>query len=135
MKKRICVLQVTPENPNQEHVKFFNTDDCDFYFVTHDVYHEDALQFCPNTTWTDTRNILAKNVPKNYDIKLFPEQISINYLISLDKFELVTPNMFEASIEFDIESKRQTVNLIKQPDFIENVRVYPKKVEYFLIKK
>jgi len=71
MKKRLCVLQVTPSHPNPEHVKFFSGDDCDFYFVTHDDPHEDAMEFCPNTTWTDTRNILAKNVPKNYDYYAF----------------------------------------------------------------
>ena len=71
MKKRLCVLQVTPTHPNPEHVKFFNTDDCDFYFVTHDEPHKEAMQFCPDTTWTDTRNILAEKVPKNYDYYAF----------------------------------------------------------------
>ena len=70
--KRLCVLQVTPETPNQEHVELFsNKPDCDFYFVTHDAPHPDALQYCPNTTWTDTRNILAEMVPKNYDYYAF----------------------------------------------------------------
>ncbi len=71
MKKRLCVLQVTPSAPNPDHVKFFSGDDCDFYFVTHDEPHEDAMEFCPNTTWTDTRNILAEKVPKNYDYYAF----------------------------------------------------------------
>lgn len=65
MKKRLCVLQVTPEKPNPKHKEYFNTKDCDFYFVTHDEPHPDAMEFCPNTTWTDTRNILADKVPKN----------------------------------------------------------------------
>ena len=70
--KRLCVLQVTPEAPNQEHVELFsNKPDCDFYFVTHDAPHPDALQYCPNTTWTDTRNILAEMVPKNYEYYAF----------------------------------------------------------------
>ena len=72
MKKRLCVLQVTPENPNQKHVELFsNKDNCDFYFVTHDAPHKDALKYCPNTTWTDTRNVLAEMVPKNYDYYAF----------------------------------------------------------------
>jgi hypothetical protein len=50
---------------------FFNKSNCDFYFVTHDAPHQDALQYCPNTTWTDTRNILADKVPKNYDYYAF----------------------------------------------------------------
>mgnify|MGYP001270555615 CR=1 FL=1 len=70
--KRLCVLQVTPAVPNPEHVEYFaNKEQCDFYFVTHDEDHPDALKFCPNTTWTDTRNILAELVPKQYDYYAF----------------------------------------------------------------
>ena len=72
MNKRFCVLQVTPEKPNPEHVALFaNKEDSDFYFVTHDSLNPDALQYCPNTTWTDTRNILAAQVPKNYEYYAF----------------------------------------------------------------
>ena len=72
MRKKLCILQVTPECPNPAHVEMFqNKDNIDFYFVTHDAEHKEALQFCPNTTWTDTRNILAEKVPKNYDYYAF----------------------------------------------------------------
>jgi hypothetical protein len=66
--KRLCILQITPAVPTQEHIDLFsNKEDCDFYFVTHDAPHKDALQYCPNTSWTDTRNILIEKVPKMYD--------------------------------------------------------------------
>ena len=71
MRKRLCVLQVTPEKPNPKHKEYFNTKDCDFYFVTHDSPHHDALKFCPNTKWAETRNILVELVPKNYDYYAF----------------------------------------------------------------
>ena len=67
-RKKLCILQVTPSEPTKEHVDLFaDQEQCDFYFVTHDNPHNEALQFCPNTTWTDTRNILTSEVPKNYD--------------------------------------------------------------------
>lgn len=70
--KRICVLQVTPEKPNPDHVEFFsNKEQCDFYFVTHDAPNDKALKYCPNTTWVDTRNILADMVPKEYEYYAF----------------------------------------------------------------
>ena len=70
--KRLCVLQVTPEQPNPDHVRFFeNKDNCDFFFVTHDADNEKALKYCPNTTWVDTRNILADMVPKEYEYYAF----------------------------------------------------------------
>jgi len=71
MKKRICALQVTPSEPNSEHVNIFNSEDSDFYFVTHDKENSLALKFCPNTTWVDTRNILAEMVPREYEYYAF----------------------------------------------------------------
>jgi hypothetical protein len=72
MKKRLCILQVTPSLPNEKHVELFSEkDNCDFFFVTHDDPHDDALKFCPNTTWTDTRNVLAELVPKEYEYYAF----------------------------------------------------------------
>ena len=45
MKKRLCVLQVTPSEPNLEHVRLFDQkENCDFYFVTHDEYNEKSLK-------------------------------------------------------------------------------------------
>lgn len=78
--KRLCVLQVTPEDPNPEHVELFSEkENCDFFFVTHDKPHSKALEFCPDTTWTDTRNILADKVPKEYDYYAF---IDYDYVLN-----------------------------------------------------
>lgn len=66
MNKRLCVLQVAPSKPNGDHVEYFkNKDDCDFYFVTHDEENPDAMRFCPNTTWSETRDLLVELVDKN----------------------------------------------------------------------
>lgn len=79
MRKRLCVLQVTPEIPNQDHVNYFrDKEDCDFYFVTHDAEHEDALKFCPNTKWAQTRDTLCELVPKKYDYYAF---IDYDYIL------------------------------------------------------
>tara|TARA_R110000824_G_scaffold58774_1_gene158539 strand:- start:1193 stop:3142 length:1950 start_codon:yes stop_codon:yes gene_type:complete len=70
--KKICVLQITPHTPSPEHIKLFSDkENSDFYFVTHDKAHPDALKFCPNTKWAETRNILAELVPKKYDYYAF----------------------------------------------------------------
>ena len=66
--KKLCVLQVTPQNPTADHIKMFaNKPDSDFYFVTHDEPHADALQYCPDTTWAETRNTLVELVPTEYE--------------------------------------------------------------------
>jgi len=102
MKKRLCVLQVTPENPNPDHVEYFkDKDDCDFYFVTHDAEHPDALKYCPNTTWVDTRNILAAEVLKKYDYYAF---IDYDYILrpqhDLDALEQILADLdiFEPAV-------------------------------------
>jgi|TARA_B100001094_G_scaffold325472_1_gene379854 hypothetical protein len=68
MNKRLCILQITPEKPNPVHISYFkDKPDCDFFFLTHDAEHPDALKFCPNTVWSETRNIIVESVPKKYD--------------------------------------------------------------------
>ena len=76
-----------------------------------------------------------KNVPENYKIKLFPDEVVVKYLVSLDKFDLVKKDMFSTNIIFDNTKKRLPIELVRQADFIENIRLKPEKVEYFLIKK
>ena len=67
MKKRFCILQVTPDKPNKQHQEMFSNVESDFYFVTHDKFNKDALEYCPNTVWSETRNTLVNLVPKQYD--------------------------------------------------------------------
>ena len=102
MTKRLCVLQVTPSEPNKDHIKYFNSKElCDFYFVTHDNPHDDALQYCPNTKWADTRNILAAEVPKEYDYYAF---IDYDYILrpqrNLDPLEQIIEDLdfFEPAV-------------------------------------
>ena len=53
--KRLCVLQVTPEAPNEEHVGVFaDKEDCDFFFVTHDTKRANAKS--SQTPVSETRN-------------------------------------------------------------------------------
>lgn len=79
MKKRLCVLQVTPSKPNKDHVLYFkDKEKCDFYFVTHDEDNPEALKYCPNTKWCDTRNALAELVPKDYEYYAF---IDYDYIL------------------------------------------------------
>ena len=70
--KRYCVLQITPENPNQKHVEYFkDKEESDFFFVTYKKENPDSLGFFPNTVWSETRNILCELVPKEYDYYAF----------------------------------------------------------------
>ena len=89
MNKRFCVLQVTPREPNPEHVKLFhNKEHSDFYFVTYEKENDNALKFCPNTVWSETRNTLAELVPKKYDYYFFMDHdIGLESQTELDAYE------------------------------------------------
>ena len=68
-------------------------------------------------------------------MKLFPEEVSVNYIVSLDDFDLVEEQMFEAQVKYDSKKARLTVKLNKESDLLEKVRYSPTKVEYILIQK
>ena len=73
--KKMAVLQVTSEHPNSDHVKLFaNQKNTDFFFVTHNKPNKAALKYCPNTSWAETRNVLAELVPKKYEYYAFIDE-------------------------------------------------------------
>ena len=79
--------------------------------------------------------IQVSDVPRGYELKLFPEEVSVNYIVSLDDFDLVEEQMFEAQVKYDSKKARLTVKLNKESDLVDNIRYNPTKVEYILIQK
>ena len=79
--------------------------------------------------------IQVSNVPKDYELKLFPEEVSVHYVVSLDDFDLVEEKMFEAQVNYDSKKARLTIKLNKESDLVDNIRLSPTKVEYILIEK
>ena len=98
MNKRFCILQVAPKFPNPKHVEMFKEKEhSDFYFVTHDGRNSDALEFCPNTIWSETRNILVDRVPKIYDYHGF---IDYDYILT-SRSELKPPEQIIKDLEWN----------------------------------
>ena len=79
--------------------------------------------------------IQVSSVPKGYELKLFPEEVSVHYVVSLDDFDLVEEKMFKAQVNYDSEKARLTIKLNKESDLVDNIRLSPTKVEYILIEK
>jgi len=96
--KRFCVLQITPDSPNPVHVELFEErQDSDFYFVTFAKENEKSLKYCPNTVWSETRNILAELVPKKYDYYMFIE----SDIILEPRFDLSAYDQILQDLEFN----------------------------------
>lgn len=94
-----------------------------------------SLQTEAFTEGVQTIPLQLKGVPKGYELKLFPEEVELHYLVSLANFDKVTANMFRAQVHFSETRKRLPVKLNKQSNLVENIRISPAKVEYILIKK
>lgn len=75
------------------------------------------------------------NKPRGVELKMFPETVKIHYQVSLDNFDLVNPQQFRAEVRYAADKKRLSVQLLKKPAMVENVRLLPSKVEYLVIKK
>jgi hypothetical protein len=46
MTNKLCVLEISPSGPCENHKQVFeNNPLCDFYFITHDDPHPDAIAF------------------------------------------------------------------------------------------
>ena len=70
----------------------------------------------------------------NLRIKLFPETITITYLVALKDFERTSPDMFSATITYDEKSTSyQKVFLERHPNFVKIVSIQPESVEYLIL--
>lgn len=71
------------------------------------------------------------------DIRIFPSDVVVTYLVPISKFDLVNSEMFVIEIKTDKEkllNKKLKVEISHAPNFIEVVRLKPERVE-FIIRK
>ena len=123
--KKFCVLQVTASEPTRKHVDLFGDRDfCDFFFVTYEKEHKDALKFCPNTTWAETRNILAHLVPKNYYYYVMVDNdYKINSMTLKDPAEQIYEdlNLFNPAVLSVYPGKGMHLdNVLRKDDFFKS---------------
>lgn len=77
------------------------------------------------------------NLPPNVDLSLFPANVEVTYMVSVEKYDLVKIDDFKLICDYNEISEDQNffiVKLQKKPDFIKNVMISPKKAHY-IIKK
>ena len=83
--------------------------------------------------------IVCKNLPENYKIHIFPPAVEIISLVSLANYGKISESDFEVSIDYFelLKSVNYTtiVNLTKKPDWINNYRINPEKVEFLIEEK
>jgi len=79
-----------------------------------------------------------RNYNNRLNIRTFPEEIEIFYLVALKDFKKVNKDMFEVSADFDLaiskEEKRVKVKLIKYPPYVNILKIEPSTVDYIILK-
>lgn len=71
-------------------------------------------------------------------IRTFPETVQLVYQVALKDYQLVKPEMFALSAEYDPQKDREKtflkVKVDKSPGFVRITRIQPDKVEYIIQK-
>ncbi len=81
--------------------------------------------------------IEAANLPAGYELKIFPDKISVKYNVAFQNYEKITPIRFHAVVDYlKIEpgSNKIKVELEKYPLEIRSIKINPEKVEYIIRK-
>jgi len=71
-------------------------------------------------------------------IKLFPEQVSVTYMVALKDYQKISDDMFRAVAYFSKNKgidKTLDVKLERHPNFIEIKQITPSRVEYIVLRK
>ncbi len=83
--------------------------------------------------------ITAENLPDTLNVKTFPRNVSVSFIVGLSDYERVNQSMFEAVIDFNAidlasEENRIEVEMKQYPGFVKSMDYYPKKVEFIIEK-
>lgn len=100
-----------------------------------------AKVFIPVEKFTEATVELPINIgnnSNNYNVRTFPEKVKVTYLVSLNNFKNVKPDMFTAvadiSKSYSVKSKKLKVDVVKFPSYVKIRKIDPEKIEYILIK-
>lgn len=84
-------------------------------------------------------NLRVSHLPDSLLLRLFPSEVKVSYFVGLKKYEHVSVDLFDLSVDYQ-QIKKTTndklkVKLNSHPDYISNVRFYPQEVSFLLEKK
>ncbi|MEO6901517.1 MAG: CdaR family protein [Bacteroidia bacterium] len=77
------------------------------------------------------------NLPRNYNLKVFPDKIAVKYKVAFENFEKINASQFRAVVDFnkiDNNSNKLKITLTKTPAEISAVKLDNDKVEFIINK-
>ncbi|WP_109097596.1 YbbR-like domain-containing protein [Aquimarina sp. AU58] len=81
--------------------------------------------------------ITLNNIPEGVEIKIFPKEISVVYRVGLDKYNEISPRDFMVVADYAKASEESlflTLELVNKPDYIHDVRLQVKQVQFVVLK-
>ncbi len=81
--------------------------------------------------------IQIENLPQNYNLKIFPDKVTIKYQVSFENYEKIRASDFKIIVDYktiDKVSNKIKIQLVKAPVFVKSIKFSPEKVEYILRK-
>lgn len=83
-------------------------------------------------------DIIIDKDNRDIAVKIFPEKVTVYYLVSLNDFNRVDPEMFRAEVNYqtnmELFTRKLKVEIVNKPDFVRINKIKPQKVEYIIIK-
>ncbi len=81
----------------------------------------------------------VENIPDSLVLIMFPNEIKVNYLVALSKYETIHYKLFRAVVDYNQIIENPTLNtlkvyIIEQPQEIELLGYSPKRIEFIIEK-
>ena len=78
----------------------------------------------------------VRNKPPKVNIKLFPSEIKVSFLVGLSEFESITSADFKAYVDYETiinsHSEELNVKIDSKPSYIQMLKISPTTVEYLI---
>jgi YbbR domain-containing protein len=79
------------------------------------------------------------NLPDSIDIKIFPDVVTVRYLVAISDFKRLAEEPFEVFLDIgntDLKSSEKIpVEIRNVPSFIRSVSITPSRVDFLIEKK
>jgi YbbR domain-containing protein len=82
--------------------------------------------------------VSIKHQPPTMRIKIFPETVTIKYLVALDDFKKINPDMFSVSVDLSMLNQmtgnKLELSIDTHPAFVKIINTEPSTVDFLVLK-
>lgn len=80
--------------------------------------------------------IIVENLPKDYDINTFPDEVEIIFQVGISDYNKINKNDFKVSCDYE-RSKKDGLNylipkVVLKPSYISDIRIVPNQIDYLI---